>query len=91
MKQRQRLELKQKSTLQQELDTVDKQSICSGADAKAQELIEKHNGDIEKVEKEIIEMKVPEGVADIKDFNYREEILWATKWLISYYKPKLAT
>ncbi|MFA4890273.1 MAG: hypothetical protein WC587_01410 [Candidatus Paceibacterota bacterium] len=89
MKQKQRLE--QKTTMKQEFDMTDMQSVCIGADVKAQELIEKHKGNKGEIEKEILEMEVPKGVADIKDFNYREEIWGAAKWLISYYKPGLAT
>ncbi|MEK7496242.1 MAG: hypothetical protein AAB616_02130 [Patescibacteria group bacterium] len=80
MGQKQRIELKQNQALSQ-LDYIDMISICEGAAGTAVKLVEKHNGDLNAIEKEILEMEIPAELVGIEGFNYRDEILWNVKYL----------
>jgi hypothetical protein len=83
MRQKTGLKLEQKITERQELDMIDMQSVCGGAHVKAEELVKKHNGNIKEIEREILEMDIPEAIAGHEGFNYRDEVWWAVKWLLS--------
>ncbi len=76
----QKLAIKQKPTIRPELDMVDAQSTVAGAHATAEKLFEKYNGDLEKIEKEISNIKILKGTR-MEGLNYREEVLWAAKWI----------
>ncbi len=78
---RQRIGIKPITIIRMEIDIVDAQSACAGAHIEAAALVEKY-GDIKAVEKEISKIKSPRSTG-IRDFNHKEEILWAAKWLLS--------
>ncbi|MEK9168568.1 MAG: hypothetical protein AAB698_02095 [Patescibacteria group bacterium] len=82
MKQKMRLE--QKQNLSQKLDYLDMTSVCEGAAGIAVKLVEKHNGDLSAIEKEMLEMEIPVELVGIEGFNYRDEILWNVKYLRSF-------
>ena len=50
----------------------------------AVKLVEKHNGDLSAIEKEMLEMEIPAELVGIEGFNYRDEILWNVKYLRSF-------
>ncbi len=77
---RQRIGIKPITIIRMEIDIVDAQSACAGAHIEAAALVEKY-GDIKAVEKEISKIKSPN--TEMKNFNYKEEVLWAAKWLLS--------
>lgn len=78
---KQKIRLEQKQIVSQSLDYIDMQSICLGTEGVAKNLIEKHEGNLNEIEKEIFEMEIPM-ISNIEGFNFREELLWNVKWLL---------
>lgn len=69
MKQKIELELTQRP----ELDMIDVQELAAGCERTAEKLIKKHDGDFEKISKEV----------DALEVCVKDEILWATRQLLS--------
>ncbi len=64
------------------LDITDAQSMVLEAESIAEKLVNEYDGDLKKIEDEISKIRVQAELSEMKDFNFKEEVLWAAGWII---------